>query len=220
VSTQADRLRRRVAARPHERELGRAFLGRRRRRRLLREDGRQRATRPRGTLSPLDPPFVLLFQNISGVKVEGKRRPGVRATELAVTAVANRDVLQHAVDNKIHEYGAGQNAVRHEIPTEPIEAGTDRSANNHDRKAKSRIEVFSSIEVRPFANWTEIDASIGSYGVAERQPQLLTAAAAANRCGCGVHLYGEARVAFRTLGDYLHTDQGSRFQGSKVQWFT
>ena len=103
-----------------------------------------------------------------------------------MAAVANRDVLQHAVDDKIHEYGAGQNAVRHEIPTEPIEAGTDRSANNHHGEAKSRIEVFPSIEVRPLANWTEIDAAIGSHGVAEGQPQLLTAAAAANRRGRGV----------------------------------
>src|SRR4029453_17893375 len=103
---------------------------------------------------------------------------------------ANRDVLQHAVDNKIHEYGAGQNAVRHEIPTEPIEAGTDRSANNHHGEAKSRIEVFSSIEVRPFANWTEIDASIGSYGVAEGQPKFLIEGAAANQRGAALALYG------------------------------
>src|SRR5262245_55847765 len=177
----------------------------------------RRATRHTGTLSPLDPPFVLLFQNISGVKVEGRRRPGVRATELAVAAVANRNVLQHAVDNKIHEYGAGQNAVRHEIPAKPIEAGTDHSAYDHHGQAKSRIEVLSSIEVRAFANWTPIDVSIGSHGVAEGQRQLLAAAAAANRRGRSLHEYGQACVAFRTLCDYLHTDQESRFQGSRFK---
>jgi hypothetical protein len=111
-------------------------------------------------LSPLDPPFVLLFQDIRGVKVECRRRSGVRATELAVAPVANRDVLQQAVYDKVHEHSAGKNAIRHEIPAEPIEAGTDRSANNHHRETKSWIEVFPSIEVRAFANCTAIDASI------------------------------------------------------------
>src|SRR5215510_8641118 len=93
----------------------------------------------------------------------------IRATELGVTAIADGDVLQAAVDDEIDERGGSENAVGDEIPAEPVEAGADERANDDDGETNFGIEILADVEVSAAADRAAIDQLVIAHRLADRQ---------------------------------------------------
>ena len=150
---------------------------------------------------PPYPPFVLLLEDIRRVQVERGRGSGVGAAEFSVAAVADGQVLQPTVDNQIDERGTGENAVRDQISSEPVEAGADQRADDHDGQPDFGIEILSTVEVCAVTDRTPIDAVIQPHRVADLQGDIVSAASARDRGRLLVAGDGQAGVARRASGE-------------------
>src|SRR5262245_49210482 len=97
---------------------------------------RERTRRRRRAITQLPdssspyPPLILQLEHVRGVQVERRRFADVRAPELGVASIADRDVLEPPVDDEIDERGGCQDPVRDEIAAEPIEGGADQRADD------------------------------------------------------------------------------------------
>ena len=99
------------------------------------------------------------------MKVECPRRALVAAAEFGVAPIADGHVVQPAVDNEIHEDGSGENRVRDQIASEPVERAADERPDGDDGQADFRIEILADIEVLAGADRAAIDGAIGSDGL-------------------------------------------------------
>src|SRR5882757_3875982 len=94
------------------------------------------------------------------MEVEGRRRPLVRASKLGVAAVADRDVLQTAIDSEIYQRGAPQQAVGHQVAAEAIENRADRRADDDDGEPDFRREILPDVEIAALTDGAAIHAAI------------------------------------------------------------
>src|SRR4051794_31846862 len=96
-------------------------------------------------LPPSDPSFILQFEYVRGVEVEGRRGSGLGAAELRVAAVADREILQSSVNEQIDKRRGGQVAVRDEIALEKVEDNADRDADDDDGQTHLGVEVLTAV---------------------------------------------------------------------------
>src|SRR2546425_1903887 len=153
---------------------------------------------------PSDPSFVFQFEEIGGVKIEGRRAAFVFAAELGVTAVADGEVLQSAIHDEIDERRRPENAVRDQIAAEPVEARADERADDDDGEADLGIEVLADVEIGAGTDRTAIDGGVGAHRLADRQRDFTAAAAAFDRRRRILRVNRQTRIAFRTLREDLH----------------
>jgi hypothetical protein len=132
-------------------------------------------------LTATDLSLILLFELIGSVQIEVRRRSFVLSPKLAVAPIADGDISKAAIDNQIYQSGAGENAIRNQILTKPVEDAADHRADDDDRQTQRGIEVLAYVEVVSCANRTDVDPGIGAQGLGKREPNDMTAAAASDR---------------------------------------
>ena len=139
---------------------------------------------PHLTISPFPlPPLVLLFQDIGGVEIEGGSRARVRPAKFGVTAVADGQDREPAVDRQVDEHCDAQQAVRNQIAAEPVEHGADERADHDDGEADLGIEVLARVEIAALTDRTDVDGIVVTKFRADGERNLAAASSAADGGG-------------------------------------
>ena len=86
-----------------------------------------------------------------------------------MAAIADREVLEPAVDKQINQGDDTQYAVGDEVETIPVEPGTDQGSDNHDGQTKLRVEILAKVEVAALAEWTRIDSFVCPHRISDHQ---------------------------------------------------
>ena len=154
-----------------------------------------------------NPPLVLLLEDVRRVQIERRRGLRIGAAEFGVAAVADRQVLQPAVDDEIDQRGGGKNAVRDEIAAEPVEHPADQRADDHHGQPDLGIEILAAVKVGAVTHRTAIHGAIEPERLADLERDVAAAASARDRRRLFVAADRQARVARRTSGEDVQRER-------------
>ena len=142
-------------------------------------------------------PLVLLLEDIGRMKIESRCGARISTPKFSVAPVADGEILQPSVDNEIDERRAGENAVRDEIASEPVEDAAGERAGDHHAQPDLGIEILSAVELGAVTHRTAIYSLIRPQRVADLQPDAAPAASA--RDGLRLLVAADGQIGVATL---------------------
>ena len=155
-------------------------------------------------LAAADLSLILLFEHIGRVQIEVRRRSFVLSPKLAVASIADGDISQTTIDDQIDQRRTGENAIRDQVLTKPVEDAADHCTDDDDRQTQFGIEVLANVEIVACANRADVDTCIVAQGLGKREPYDMAAAAASDRLGRVGSADGQTCIAFGTMCDDRH----------------